>query len=56
MVAGTGADAALFPVFNPTLQSEKFDKAGTYIHHLCRNWQAYLISSSTIQPQHQRQY
>ena len=31
-VAGTGADAApYFRIFNPTLQSEKFDKAGAYI-------------------------
>jgi deoxyribodipyrimidine photo-lyase len=31
-VAGSGADAApYFRVFNPTLQSEKFDKAGEYI-------------------------
>ena len=31
-VAGSGADAApYFRVFNPILQSEKFDKAGEYI-------------------------
>jgi deoxyribodipyrimidine photo-lyase len=33
-VAGTGADAApYFRIFNPTLQSEKFDKKGDYIRH-----------------------
>ncbi len=33
-VAGCGADAApYFRVFNPVLQSEKFDKSGEYIRH-----------------------
>ncbi len=33
-VAGTGADAApYFRVFNPALQGERFDPAGTYVRH-----------------------
>jgi deoxyribodipyrimidine photo-lyase len=33
-VAGSGADAApYFRIFNPTTQSEKFDRAGDYIRH-----------------------
>ncbi len=33
-VAGCGADAApYFRIFNPVLQSEKFDKSGEYIRH-----------------------
>jgi deoxyribodipyrimidine photo-lyase len=33
-VAGSGADAApYFRIFNPVLQGEKFDPAGTYVRH-----------------------
>ncbi|RZV56124.1 MAG: deoxyribodipyrimidine photo-lyase, partial [Pseudomonadales bacterium] len=35
-VAGCGADAApYFRIFNPVLQSEKFDKQGNYIKQYC---------------------
>ena len=58
-VAGTGADAApYFRIFNPILQAEKFDKAGSYIKqyvpelrdldpvHLSAPWNAPLTDLS----------
>jgi deoxyribodipyrimidine photo-lyase len=52
-VAGSGADAApYFRIFNPLLQSEKFDPAGTYI----RRWVPELKDFSNKQIHQPYQY
>lgn len=51
-VAGSGADAApYFRIFNPVLQSEKFDPEGTYIRKWCRELRD-LPSDAIHQPRH----
>ena len=43
-VAGCGADAApYFRIFNPTLQSKKFDPAGLYIKNGLRSFLILMI-------------
>lgn len=45
--AGSGTDAApYFRVFNPTLQTEKFDKKGEYI----KKWVPEILFSSYVKP------
>ena len=44
-VAGTGTDTNPTRIFNPTLQSERFDPDGTYI----RRWVPELASVATTE-------